>query len=292
QMPVMNGYTASEEIRKNEIFRDLPIIALTADVMSDLWEKATSTGMDDCVTKPINPDVLFKTLVRCIRPRQRQLPASYLNRQHAPVKEKDMELFPQIATVDALDGIRRIGGDANRYRQLLAKFIDSQREFGSWLDEAMTAKDERQARQLVHTLRGVAGNIGATNLHEKAVQTEDLLKKEDRDQGWNAVAELITTFQNTYHNIQAALARKQQWAKEGTGGVSQESLLSLMDSLWQLLLDSDTRARNVLEDIQQKVTGGPFEEDFARVARHVSNYDNDKALVELNRIYETFKQGQ
>ncbi|MBF0226132.1 MAG: response regulator [Desulfobacterales bacterium] len=67
QMPVMDGYIAAQEIRKDYRFKDLPIIAMTADAMSDVFQKVLESGMNDYVTKPIEPYILFKSLTKWIK---------------------------------------------------------------------------------------------------------------------------------------------------------------------------------------------------------------------------------
>ena len=71
QMPVMDGYTSTKEIRKDSRFKDLPIIAITADAMSGVRDKMLDVGMNDYITKPINLYELFSTLVKWIKPGER-----------------------------------------------------------------------------------------------------------------------------------------------------------------------------------------------------------------------------
>ena len=81
QMPVMDGYAATQELRKDDRFDGLPIIAMTADAMSGVREKVLGIGMNDYVTKPIDPAYLFKALVKWIKPGARVLPEGYVRRQ-------------------------------------------------------------------------------------------------------------------------------------------------------------------------------------------------------------------
>jgi two-component system sensor histidine kinase/response regulator len=68
QMPVMDGYTATREIRKNPAFKDLPIIAMTANAMAGDREKVLQAGMWDHIAKPLNVADMFATLAKWIKP--------------------------------------------------------------------------------------------------------------------------------------------------------------------------------------------------------------------------------
>lgn len=74
QMPVMDGYTATKKIKALEKFSDLPVIAMTADAMAGVWERVKASGMDDYISKPIDPGKLFRILARWIRPGKRSCP--------------------------------------------------------------------------------------------------------------------------------------------------------------------------------------------------------------------------
>ncbi|MCB1778281.1 MAG: response regulator [Candidatus Competibacteraceae bacterium] len=67
QMPVMDGYEATRQIREQEKYKDLPVIAMTANTMKEDKEKAFVSGMNDYIAKPINPDVMFATIAKWIK---------------------------------------------------------------------------------------------------------------------------------------------------------------------------------------------------------------------------------
>ena len=75
QMPVMDGYTATREIRKDDRFKELPIIAMTAHAMTGDEDKSLESGMNGHVTKPIDPDQLFATLQKWIKPSEKRAPS-------------------------------------------------------------------------------------------------------------------------------------------------------------------------------------------------------------------------
>jgi two-component system sensor histidine kinase/response regulator len=169
QMPVMDGVTATREIRKNPLHSNLPIIALTANVMVSEQNEFLDAGITDHVGKPIDPDRLVATLAKWVRPTwpTRSTPITQAVQQSAP------EQLPELPGINVAECVRRIGGNVSLYLSLLDKFRDNQRDFASNFREALAAGDRATAERLVHTLKGIAGTLGAETLQDSA----DILEK-------------------------------------------------------------------------------------------------------------------
>jgi len=118
QMPVMDGLTATREIRSDPRFTDLPIVAMTANVMAQDREKCLAAGMVDFIAKPIEPDDLWRALVRWIPPH----PGHGANTSAAPAQGTASPELPAIPGLDMAGGLRRVLGKAALYRTLLDKF--------------------------------------------------------------------------------------------------------------------------------------------------------------------------
>jgi CheY-like chemotaxis protein len=182
QMPVMDGYTASREIRnlKSEI-RNVPIIAMTAHAMSGDKQKSIEAGMNGHVTKPINPDQLFATLQKWIKPVAERAAVQMPTVLDAPpepdqaVPEED-ELPESLPGFDLAAGLSRLMGNKRLYHKLLVDFGTKYTETASEIREALATNDFEQAHSLIHNLKGLAGNLEATNLQAAAVEMEKLVK--------------------------------------------------------------------------------------------------------------------
>ncbi len=176
QMPVMSGIEASIAIRKDLRFADLPIIAMTAHAMTGDREKSLDAGMIDHVTKPIDPDELFSALMRWIFPRE-GLGAGAM-KGVKPSKEKGHEIqIPEIIGVDTVSGINRVGGNRALYSKLLIKFYEEYSKADTNIADALQQGDRELAQRLAHTVKGVAGNIGANDLQEVSGHLETAIKK-------------------------------------------------------------------------------------------------------------------
>jgi len=181
QMPVMDGYTATREIRKDKQFKDLPIIAMTAHAMAGDEDKSLQAGMDGHVTKPIDPDQLFSTLQKWIKPSEKRVQAQ---QPEVPVEQFESdkavpaedELPESLSGFDLADGLRRLQGNKRLYRKLLLSFATDYNAVANEIRQALDAEDFDQAHSLVHNLKGLAGNLAATELQAAAMNMEKLVK--------------------------------------------------------------------------------------------------------------------
>ncbi len=185
QMPVMDGYTAAREIRKDKRFTDLPIIAMTAHAMAGDEEKSKNAGMNDHVTKPIDPDNLFATLKRWIKPVEKRDPAQLLEKpvessepeKGAPTEDK---LPASLPGFDLVDGLERLQGNKRLYHKLLLNFAKDYNQAAKEIADALYVADFDQAHSLIHNLKGLAGNLAAKSLQAAAVNLEKLIKGIDK----------------------------------------------------------------------------------------------------------------
>jgi two-component system sensor histidine kinase/response regulator len=183
QMPVMDGLTATREIRRIDRLATLPIIAMTANAMQADRERCLQAGMVDFVPKPIEPDELWRALLRWTwvgAPAEDTAPAPQpRTAQSAPPVAPPRQL--QVQGLDVAQGLRRVGGQEALYLMLLRKFAAGQRDLTEHLRAALQAQDTETAQRLAHTLKGVAGNIGASALHGIASELDAALREHPED---------------------------------------------------------------------------------------------------------------
>jgi PAS domain S-box-containing protein len=185
QMPVMDGYTATREIRKDERFKELPIIAMTAHAMAGDEDKSLESGMNGHVTKPIDPDQLFSALQKWIKPSEKR---ARVQKPEVPVESPESDKavpeedeFPEsLPGFDLSDGLKRLQGNKTLYRKLLLNFATNYTEVANEIRETLDAEDFESAHSLVHNLKGLAGNLSAAALQAAAVNIEKLVKGVDK----------------------------------------------------------------------------------------------------------------
>jgi signal transduction histidine kinase/CheY-like chemotaxis protein len=205
QMPVMDGYTATRKIREWELkaqssklkatepkdknqgsalspqSSELPIIAMTAHAMAGDEDKSLEAGMNGHVAKPIDPDQLFSTLQKWIKPsekraqvQQPEVPVEHPESDKA-VPEED-ELPESLPGFDLPAGLERLRGNKRLYRKLLIDFGTNYAGVAAEIHEALDSKDLKQAHSLIHNLKGLAGNLAAIDLQAASVNLEKLVK--------------------------------------------------------------------------------------------------------------------
>jgi CheY-like chemotaxis protein len=181
QMPVMDGLTATREIRKDNRFKELPIIAMTAHAMAGDEDKSLQAGMNGHVTKPIDPDQLFATLQKWIKPDEKR---AQVQQAEVPVDQAESdkavpaedELPESLSGFDLADGLKQLQGNKKLYRKLLLSFATDYSAIANEIRQVLDAEDFDQAHSLVHNLKGLAGNLAATELQTAAVNLEKLVK--------------------------------------------------------------------------------------------------------------------
>jgi two-component system, sensor histidine kinase and response regulator len=204
QMPVMDGYTATRKIRELEAgswkleagyssasasslkprASSLPIIAMTAHAMSGDHEKSIAAGMNDHITKPIDPEQLIGTLAKWIGCRDwagkpaepSPAPTGPQVKETGPAEQALPDALPEF---DLAEGLQRLMGNRALYRRLLGNFATQYLQAAANIRSALDAGDFEQAHGLVHAIKGVAGNLAAKDLQQQSAALEKLVKHAD-----------------------------------------------------------------------------------------------------------------
>jgi len=215
QMPHLDGHDTTAAIRADARFDTLPIVALTAHAQPAVRARCTAQGMQDFVTKPIAPTELYRVVTRWLR-RDDSAPApgakdgaeTPLNGAPVALPETgpgQAEASPvQALRVEGLDvgpAVAKLGGDVSLYRQVLARFAESNAGFASQLAGCRAQGRQTEALRLVHTLKGLAGTIGATALRDCAMAYEHALAGGDPAAAWPDSAALVQALESALRAI-------------------------------------------------------------------------------------------
>jgi len=182
QMPVMDGVTATVEIRKLPGLANLPIVAMTANVMEQDRRKCMDAGMNDFLVKPIDPKDMTAILLRWARPRRTgAVVDTVVGTGAAPAAPKPAgaahELPTHVAGLDTALGLSRMLGKKSLYVAMLRRYVAGQEHVVREIRDAWRAGDAGTAERLAHTTKAVSGNIGATLVQERATALEAALRQ-------------------------------------------------------------------------------------------------------------------
>ena len=171
QMPVMGGYEATRLIRALPGQADLPIIAMTAHAMRGAREECLAAGMNDYVTKPIDQQRLFAVMAQWLG---RDIPSASegWHGKAAGLGESLQDSVPDIPGLDTAAALRRLGGNRKLYLDLLETFGTSYAAAAGEIRRLVAAGEFEGAERLAHTVKGLAGNIGAGGVAEAARDAE------------------------------------------------------------------------------------------------------------------------
>ena len=170
QMPIMDGLSATRMIRANERFSKLPILAMTAHAMSGDRDRSLNAGMNDHITKPVDPNRLLEALIRWMPEKVGKAPEL----QVAPVKPATAEesMPQQLAPFDIQAALVRTNSKPALLRKLMLGFRDQYASAISDLKEHVAAGRNADAERLVHSLRSLAAMLEARDLTKAAFAIE------------------------------------------------------------------------------------------------------------------------
>jgi PAS domain S-box-containing protein len=166
QMPVMDGYAATRSLRLQARWRDLPVIAMTANAMVGDRDKALAAGMNDHIAKPIKVDEMFATLARWIRPAQAGASTGLADGKTCG------DPLAGLAGIDCRAGVAAMMGDSTLYVHLLRMFRDRETDFAERFRAARARGDTATAMRMAHDLKSVTGSLAVLTVHQAASDLE------------------------------------------------------------------------------------------------------------------------
>ena len=280
QMPVMGGYEATRLIRALPGKADLPIVAMTAHAMRGAREECLAAGMNDYVTKPIDPQRLFAVMVQWLG---RDTPAT---REEGYIKAVDPsgsgeESVLDMPGLDTVAALRRIGGNRKLYLDLLEMFRTSYAAAAGEVRRLVAAGDFEGAERLAHTVKGVAGNIGADGVAEAARDAETACRERRLPQLEAFLPRLAAEIAQVIRSldVQGTGARRDAAAAQGASDPS-----PLLLELEGQVRDQNLAACDTFERLEGLVA--PGEPALERLKQCLDAFDFRAALDAITALRE------
>lgn len=181
QMPEMDGIEATKLIREELKLKTVPIIGLSAHAFKEEKQKALDAGMDDYLTKPVNPEELFKTLSRWFKS-----------------EETTFKNLPSI--IDMKSALSRLSGNEKLYLEILKKFYMEYEDKLELIENLIAKKEFKEASMIFHKIKNSAGIIGAMRLSEISGELDRKLLQGELD------TELFNEFKREFNRVISGIA--------------------------------------------------------------------------------------
>jgi two-component system sensor histidine kinase/response regulator len=286
QMPVMDGYTATARIREDSRWKDLPILAMTANVMAEDRAKASQVGMNDHIAKPIVPQDLFGKLLKWIPAAERELPPGFGKPMPSSAVD-EVQLPAALPGIDLPKALMSVGGNRKLLKKLLGEFVEDHGQDVTTLRSVLAAEDFTTAQRIAHSLKGVGGAIGAVGLQQRAGALEAVL----RSGRLTEAAALAQELQNAFDPLLKGL---QVWKTEAdiadaqtlpAQRLSPQVLNQLLTDLERALKNMDPEAENLAQTLADQL---PRElPPAAELVQQARDFDFENALNTLKTVKET-----
>ncbi len=279
QMPEMDGYEATRRIRAAEWGTSIPVIAMTAHALSEEREKALEAGMNDHISKPIDPDAMVQTIRKYYRgpTLKGQIP------EETPHVGEKFSLAP-IVGVDVVAGLKRVAGNASLYAVLLRRFAEGHHETPARIAEALEKGDRPTAEHLAHTVKGIAGNLGVVEVQELSGELERRIQTKDTP---TAVEEnlrrLAAALQKATAGILETLPSRAPVQRAGSQLDAAERTI-IIARLTTLIKESDSDALDYLESVSGRLASSYAENKVELLREKLIAYDFSAAWDALQRL--------
>ena len=241
QMPVMDGYRATAAIRAMGL-RTLPIIAMTANVMQEDRQRAIEAGVDAHIAKPIDVDEMIASLTR-LAPLHPELAAGPQGAAHGDVRAAGQPA--SLAGIDLEAALRRVAGNYAAFASLLKRFENSQGDAVREVRECLAQDKRYAATRVLHRLKGVAANLGATEVARLSAQAETAVA-EGQD---SSAAALLLSLEQALAVVTTAARELPAPLPAAPSSITTASLPQALADLQLLLMNSNMRALAALKSV-------------------------------------------
>ena len=297
QMPEMDGLEAAAAIRNQDTpwAKEVAILAMTAHALVGDREKSLESGMNAHIVKPIDPDELYEALLRWTRPPRSADAADGVD---------DMTPADAVPLADDLPGLsvsfglRRVAGNNTLYGNLLRRFRAANVDFFPQIRQALDRSDTQTALEMAHTLKGVAGNLGAAELSDAAAALETLLKKGESTGLDQALQTLQACFLQVMDSIALLQPEEPETGAKGANGappnpprqLDTQAVLTALDTFEQLLEEDLGEAQDCLEKLHALVRGSALEPGCKALQDALDVFESDVALAKCRELREALQR--
>ncbi len=280
QMPEKDGIQTAVEMRRTPSLKEIPIVAMTASAMQQDRDACLAAGMNDFISKPIDPDILWRILLQWIQPLPVKKETTSSPARYRMLQIEEETVLPQnIAGLDLDAGLSLVMGKKDLYLSLLRRFRTSQKETDVEIRRALDQGDWTTAERKAHTIKSVAGNIGAFRLSSSAADLEQAIRKRFPREN---LEQRILSFSHSLSEVLEDLEVKSLTEKNPVViSLDKNRLAFLCHRLTVLLQENDSSAGDLLNG-NADLFHAAFSQEFLTIESAVQDFEFDKALAALH----------
>ena len=288
-MPEMDGFETIKEIRKNPEFKNLPVIAMSAYSQDEAAQDCLKAGMNDYISKPIDPVNFYSVLNKYIP----------IDSQHLFIKdhEPNSNLPPESSsdtqkTIDMDRAIKRMMGKKDLFMETLKQFATDYRNVVNDIKNAFELKDLVNAKRLIHSLKGLSGTISADALFETAKSLENSLTYNKYDDFPHLLQNLNSEVDRVFQSIQTIIGHtpgtNELHPEKKHAKMNLNMIKPMFEKLSSLLEDYDSDSKDVLISIEDQIAHyeiSPKAKSLKeKLKQKIKTYDFDGAYEALQGL--------
>jgi two-component system sensor histidine kinase/response regulator len=295
QMPVMDGLEATRRIRQNRRFKDLPIIAMTAHAMTGDRDKSLAAGMNDHITKPIDPAVLYLALKKWIKGKEPAIPGKSVERPSAFASADGLSL-PDLPGINREEALKILNNNADLFVKMLYDFQKNFSSLPTLLREMSGAGQWSEIQKKAHTVKGIAGYIGSFVLMQAAERLENALRNNSREEAVNHLALFINTLDDILSALSALPLRESNHLSQKLGTSTRVVGDEEVEETVQLLIDQLHRGEMAAEqqfgEVEKLLAGTGFDKQLQTIALLIEDIEYESAAEMVTTLLDTLRQNR
>lgn len=283
QMPVMDGIESTKQIRALPGKEALPILAFTANVFEDYRQRSTEAGMNDFVAKPVEPDLLYTTLLKWL-PRVPEIasPLDALKTEGELNDERFANLMERLASIAGLDiekGLQSFSGKIKKYLPLLLTFVERHHDDAQKIHDALKAGRVDEVALIAHTLKGSAGTLGLISLQKSSSDLEQCIHQANYD-CLPLVEEIAKNLQITCD----AVSKLRDQSDEPSVQADLGAAIKALQDLRPYLVSGDFSAMHLYKESERLLGASISPVAYSALRKCMNDYDFSNALKVVDEL--------
>lgn len=283
QMPVLDGYETARMIRRMGL--EIPVIAVTAFAHSSEREKCIDAGMNDYISKPVDPAQLYEKLFYWLGSEENEkIPENLI------ALNESIDFPAEIKGIDITSGLKQTGGNIRLYIKLLKRFYDRISDGIQTIDKLLKNGEWEEIRIYAHSMTGISGTIGCEKLFNaaKKIETADSFNKNQKINIIDRFKRELLSQKKILEKYEFVL-RSLQLTDRTDSRYSSENIDKMIKDIFNFFHEDQPRIESGIESLKIMVNNDKYTEFFAEIKNHLENYDFDEAYELFLKFAKTIK---